>query len=149
MIVCVATDIAADRLFDYAVPPALEENVRLGCRVRVPFGGREADAYVIEIRDNSVENTGRRKPVESMELFDLPSAPPKLKSILSVDTEEHLSPKLIELSRWMANYYCAPFELALRCALPAAVRNREMRSKVGERGYRCVFPDTEAEGVAG
>jgi len=62
-------------------------------------------------------------------LFDLPSASLKLKSLLSIDTEEHLSPKLIELARWMANYYCAPFELALRCALPAAVRNRDMRAK--------------------
>jgi primosomal protein N' (replication factor Y) (superfamily II helicase) len=129
MIVCVATDIAADRLFDYAVPSELETSVRPGCRVRVPFGGREADAYVIEIIPGTADKPVRRKPVESMELFDLPSAPPKLKSILSVDAEEHLSPKLIELSRWMANYYCAPFELALRCALPAAVRNRDMRAK--------------------
>jgi len=129
MIVRVATDIAADRLFDYAVPQALEASVRLGCRVRVPFGGREADAYVIEILADEKATTGRRKAVESPELFDLPPSAPKLKSLLSVDAEEQLSPKLIELARWMANYYCAPFELTLRCALPAAVRNREMRAK--------------------
>jgi len=62
-------------------------------------------------------------------LFDLPAVVPKLKSLLSVDAEEYLSPKLIDLARWMASYYCAPFELTLRCALPAAVRNREMRAK--------------------
>jgi primosomal protein N' (replication factor Y) len=129
MIVRVATDIAADRLFDYLVPQALEASVRLGCRVRVPFGGREADAYVIEILADSEAVGGRRKIVDSLELFEMPSAPPKLKSLLSIDTEEQLSPKLIELARWMANYYCAPFELALRCALPAAVRNRDMHAK--------------------
>ncbi|MEI6644399.1 MAG: primosomal protein N' [bacterium] len=130
MIARVATDIAADRLFDYAVPQELAETIRIGQRVRVPFGGREADAYVIEIISEERSNNERcRKPVEFGELFDLPPDKPKLKSLISVDTQSFLSPKLIDLTRWMAGYYYAPFELTLRCALPAAVRNRDMRSK--------------------
>jgi primosomal protein N' (replication factor Y) len=130
MIVRVATDIAADRLFDYAVPQELAETIRIGQRVCVPFGGRKADAYVIEVISEELSIPARwRKPVETGELFDLPPDKPKLKSIISVDTQSFLSPKLIELTRWMAGYYYAPFELTLRCALPAAVRNRDMRSK--------------------
>jgi primosomal protein N' (replication factor Y) len=130
MIVRVATDIAADRLFDYAVPKELTETIRIGQRVRVPFGGREADAYVIEVISEELSSPARwRKPVETGELFDLPPDKPKIKSLISVDTQSFLSPKLIDLTRWMADYYCAPFELTLRCALPAAVRNRDMRSK--------------------
>jgi primosomal protein N' (replication factor Y) len=128
MIVRVATDIAADRLFDYAVPQELAETIRVGQRVRVPFGGREADAYVIDVISGSADRTVP-PPREQATLFDLPPDKPKLKSLISVDTQSFLSPKLIELTRWMAGYYCAPFEIALRCALPAAVRNRDMRSK--------------------
>lgn len=130
MIVRVATDIAADRLFDYAVPQELTDTIRIGQRVRVPFGGREADAYVVEVvTEERSSNVPWRKPVEEGELFDLLPGTPKLKSLISVDTQSFLSPKLIDLTRWMAGYYVAPFELTLRCALPAAVRNRDMRSK--------------------
>jgi primosomal protein N' len=105
MIVLVATDIAADRLFDYAVPQELTETIRIGQRVRVPFGGREADAYVIEIMSEERSSNERyRQPVEAYELFDLPPDKPKLKSVLSVDTQSFLSPKLIDLTRWMAGY---------------------------------------------
>ncbi len=131
MIVRVATDIAADRLFDYAVPPELAETIRVGQRVRVPFGGREADAYVIEVISGGVGGQDWPRSQEQPMLFELPADnKPKLRTVLSVDAQTtYLSPKLIELTRWMAGYYCAPFEIALRCALPAAVRNRDMRSK--------------------
>ena len=53
-----------------------------------------------------------------------------LKPVTSIlSGTEYLSPALITLTRWMAEYYCAPFEQTIRCALPAAVRNRDIRAK--------------------
>ena len=139
MIVRVATEISADRLFDYAVPESLAPRVRTGQRVRVPFGGRAVDAYVVEV----AEAAGRRpaagggEPVprlpDQTELFapsDLRPPASALKPLLAIEDDvPYLSPPLIALARWMADYTCAPFELALRSLLPAAVRNRNMRAK--------------------
>jgi len=137
MIIRVATEISADRLFDYAVPEALASRVAVGQRVRVPFGSRTMDAYVVEIGDQQSEIGADRKtsaaaPMQG-ELFapsDLRSPPSGLRSVFSIEDDvPFLSPPLIRLARWMADYYCAPFELTLRCALPAAVRDSGMRPK--------------------
>ena len=125
MVARVATEISADRLFDYCVPDALQAHLRVGQRVRVPFGGREVEAYVIEILDD----TAHRSDPEP-ELFALPERTSRLKAVVSICSDtEYLSPGLITLARWVAEYYCAPFEQTLRCVLPAAVRNRDMRAK--------------------
>jgi primosomal protein N' (replication factor Y) len=48
-IVRVLPDVPAiDRVFDYAVPPGLQEEVRVGTRVRVPLAGRRVDGWVLE-----------------------------------------------------------------------------------------------------
>ena len=147
MIVRVATEISADRLFDYAVPETLAPRICIGQRVSVPFGGRTVDAYVVEVGDQRSEIGDRRSAGASghaqPDLFShsdlrLPTSdlcPPatdlrRLRSILSLEDDvPFLSPPLIALARWMADYYCAPFELTLRCTLPASVRNTDMKAK--------------------
>ncbi|TQO24426.1 hypothetical protein FB385_3315, partial [Paramicrobacterium agarici] len=46
---------ALDHLFDYAIPPVFADDIRVGCRVRVPLrsGGRLADGYVVELADST------------------------------------------------------------------------------------------------
>jgi primosomal protein N' (replication factor Y) len=151
MIVRVATEISADRLFDYAVPEEIAPRIGIGQRVRVPFGRRTVDAYVVEVADTEAggqrsEVGGRRAEVGGRGHELLAPAQPdlfsqselrapisdlrRLRSILALEDDvPFLSPPLLDLVRWMAEYYCAPFELTLRCALPAAVRNSEMKAK--------------------
>ncbi len=136
MIVRVATEIAADRLFDYAVPGALADRIRVGQRVRVPFGRRTVDAYVVETAEAPEAAAGRAPDAARQgELFLGPdggveAACGGLKPVLEIaDDVPFLSPALLALARWMAEYYCAPFELTLRCTLPAAVRDSGMRAK--------------------
>jgi primosomal protein N' (replication factor Y) len=161
MVVRVATEISADRLFDYAVPEALAPRIRVGQRVSVPFGGRTVDAYVVEAEEREVgdrrsedgdrqtasaEDGGAGQAVRTPAQADLfadsdfrspasglrlpGSGRRPLRSVLALEDDvPHLSPPLIALARWMAEYYCAPFELTLRCALPAAVRNSDMKAK--------------------
>ncbi|MEI7899714.1 MAG: primosomal protein N', partial [bacterium] len=140
MIVRVATEISADRLFDYAVPDALAPRLCVGQRVAVPFGGRTVDAYVVEV-DPRTDTDGHGQTRTEPDLFSLSdgsdpsdvsarSGRRRLRSVLSLEDDvPYLSPPLIALARWMADYYCAPFELTLRCALPAAVRNSDMKAK--------------------
>ena len=128
MIVRVATEISADRLFDYAVPTALAPRIQVGQRVRVPFGGRTVDAYIVEIEPSLPDAAPAH-----CDLFPPSGLSPTssgLRSVLALEDDvPFLSPPLIALTRWMAEYCCAPFELTLRCALPAAVRNSSMKAK--------------------
>lgn len=47
-----------DRLFEYAVPPDLDEAAQPGARVRVRFAGRDLDAFIVE-RRSAPEHAGR------------------------------------------------------------------------------------------
>ncbi|MCC5848017.1 MAG: primosomal protein N' [Verrucomicrobia bacterium] len=101
----VVVDVALDKAFDYAVPPALREVIELGSQVVVPFGRRTAEGFVISLEAQS----------------DFPD----LKAILRLAHERPLiDPKVMRLAKWMADYYAAPIETAVRTVLPGAVRRQ-------------------------
>lgn len=106
----VVVDLSLDREFDYLVPPELVEMLKLGSRVAVPFGKREAHGYVVGF----AESSSRRG----------------LKSIKEVIGRKPLvEENILNLARWLADYYCAPIEQAVRTVLPSAVRQRGARFK--------------------
>jgi primosomal protein N' (replication factor Y) len=103
----VALEQSIDRMLDYAIPPRLVDQVQVGQRVRVPLGknNRPSTGYVISIHPES--------------------AYPKIKSLLDIeDARVLIPPPLMELSRWMGRYYCAPLGSVLESVLPSAVRKR-------------------------
>ena len=106
----VTVDKALDREFDYAIPDELRDSIRVGCRVRVPFGHGRTCGYVVALADRSEHA--------------------HLKAITSlVDDEPFLNDRMLELVKWAARYYCAPIETAIRTALPGAVRKEGARFK--------------------
>ncbi|HQL50236.1 MAG TPA: primosomal protein N' [Kiritimatiellia bacterium] len=134
-----ATEVSVGRLFDYRVPDALAPRLAVGQRVRVPFGGRTLSAYVVALEAEAApaigpsDLFGMSDGSDKSDVSDRPR-PGGLRAILAIEDEApFLSPVLLELARWMADYTCATFELALRCMLPAAVRNRTVKAK--ERLY--------------
>jgi primosomal protein N' (replication factor Y) len=101
----VVVDVALDREFDYRVPEALRERVLPGCQVVVPFGNRKVEGFVLGFR-NASDFSG-------------------LKDIIALAKAEPLiSPEMMGLASWMADYYCAPIEQAIRTVLPGAVRKK-------------------------
>ncbi|MEE9208310.1 MAG: primosomal protein N' [Gemmatimonadota bacterium] len=85
--------------FAYGIPAELREIARPGMRVRVPFGQRRAVGCIERVSGHS----GRRSVRNVLELLD---------------NEPVLSPHLLQLARWVADYYAAPLGLVLRSALP-------------------------------
>ena len=63
-----------DRLFDYSIPAAMEQQVRPGVRVRIRFAGRLVDALVRERRRTS-EHPGVLKPIERVISPDVVCSP--------------------------------------------------------------------------
>lgn len=124
----VVTERAADRFFDYAVPDEYALDVRVGQRVRVPFGSSVLNAYIVELLDE-IPFDENKKGIEP-DLFGYADQRRKLKKIIKIeDPIPFLTKPLIALTRWIANYTCSPFESVLCCALPAVVRHNEVRTK--------------------
>jgi primosomal protein N' (replication factor Y) len=101
--------------FAYSVPDELVDRVRPGVRVRVPFGARKEIGLVHEVRDSDsgVDAAGDRD--ERGE--DL--TPARLKPVIAVlDDEPLLDAALLDLCRWVAEYYVAPIGFVHRAALP-------------------------------
>ena len=107
----VAPELGLDRLFDYRIPESLSGKVRLGQRLRVPWGRREILAYAVEFP--------RQPEVE------------KVRDVAEVAGERPLIPAgLCQLARWMADYYACDLAAALRTILPGPVRSHEGGGKM-------------------
>jgi len=102
----VTLDIAVRREFDYLVPAELESSVREGTRVKVPFGPREVMGVVTKILDESPHGNLRE-------------------IIKTVGGQALVTPSILRLVRWIADYYCCAPEIAMKAVLPDAVRKEE------------------------
>ncbi len=97
----VALPLPLFRTFTYAVPDALRHPLVPGTRVVVPLRkGKEIGIYLGPGTPASL-GTAAPKPV-----IDVP------------DAEPAITPALLDVCRWIADYYVVPLGVALRCALP-------------------------------
>jgi primosomal protein N' (replication factor Y) len=107
----VVVEISLDREFDYRIPPHLQSAVKVGTQVVVPFKSRELRGFVVGLAGKSA--------------FD-----GQLKEIAGMVGEKPLIPDpVMRLAYWIADYYCAPIEHAVRTVLPSAVRKHGARHK--------------------
>ena len=102
----VTLDVAVRREFDYLVPAQLESSVQEGTRVKVPFGPREVMGVVTKILDESPHGNLRE-------------------IIKTVGGQALVTPSILRLVRWIADYYCCAPEIAMKAVLPDAVRKEE------------------------
>ncbi|HPC59323.1 MAG TPA: primosomal protein N' [Verrucomicrobiota bacterium] len=106
MIARVTLEIALRKEFDYFIPPELAGQVDVGSRVQVPFGPRKVLGCVTAVAEESDR--------------------PNLKPILKVlGSQTLVTPKVLRLARWIADYYCCAPEVALKSVLPEAVRQEK------------------------
>jgi len=100
----VTMNIAVDQTFTYRVPERLRDAVAPGRRVRVPFRKRQLIGYCVSLSDST-----------------------DLKRVLDItgvmDEEPLVSPKMLQLTQWMAEYYCCSWGQVLEAAVPGGVRH--------------------------
>ncbi|MBC8288649.1 MAG: primosomal protein N' [Nitrospinae bacterium] len=104
--------------FTYIIPPQFLGKVLVGMRVLVPFGRRRITGYVVNLADKW------DKPIALKAIADLP------------DTEPIVSTEILNLTRWLGEYYQSSWGEAIRCSLPAGIDDES----------REVFSVTEQEG---
>jgi primosomal protein N' (replication factor Y) len=92
------------KTFTYSVPQALAGKVVVGARVLVPFGRKVVSGFVVGSAATSPAGDFRIRSIRDL-----------------LDVEPLISPSLVELALWVADYYfTAPGEV-LRALLPAGI----------------------------
>lgn len=89
-----------DRPFDYDVPAAMADDVRIGCRVKVRFAGRMLDAFVLDLVEAS-EHEGKLAPLAKV-----------------VSSEIVVTPAVATLCRAVADRWAGTLSDVLRLAIP-------------------------------
>ncbi|MHC4155851.1 MAG: replication restart helicase PriA [Planctomycetota bacterium] len=120
----VAFESAVDTEFDYAVPDELWP-VHLGQRVEAPFGKQnrlEVGFCVGEDIPLAESFVGRGKAKQLKQISRV------------VDAEPLLHAKLMELARWISEYYVCPLGQVLAAMVPAAVKKG-----IGEKTQKFVY----------
>ena len=78
-----------DQTFTYLVPSELESKIEIGKRVKVPFGNRKLEGFIVAINN---------QPQDYL-----------LKEIISViDEQKVLTPEMFALGKYMSNITLAP-----------------------------------------
>ncbi|HYE76286.1 MAG TPA: primosomal protein N', partial [Blastocatellia bacterium] len=132
----IAVPVYVHQTFTYALPASFAAQAQPGCRVLVPFGKQLLTGYIVDIHETLEEagvdaETTEVKTVE--ELFD---------------TEPLVTQELLELSKWIADYYYAPWGEVIKCCLPTGINSEaETFISVTEQG-RAALEEARAKSSA-
>ena len=104
----VAVPLHVTQTFTYRLPLALREDARLGSRLLVPFGRKRLTGYIVALLD-ALDPAADLSDAEVKDAEEL------------LDAEPLLTPEVLEITRWVADYYAAPWGEVLKAALPAGL----------------------------
>ena len=127
MFVEVAVPVYIHQTFTYSLPARLG-SAKAGARVLVPFGSQLLVGYVValhnDLDDAGIDALGLREIKEVEELFD---------------TEPLVSREMLELTKWIADYYYAPWGECIKACLPAGINAEpETILEITEAGRQAV-----------
>jgi primosomal protein N' (replication factor Y) len=115
----VALPIPLDQLFTYGVGEQLPV---VGARVLVPFAGQRLMGVVVRVHEDAPAGV-EVKPLQQV-----------------LDQTALLPDELMELAKWIAQYYVAPLGEVLRGMLPLGAEvKRQFVYRIGEAGRRVLY----------
>lgn len=100
----VGMPVPLEKTFDYEVPASLAESVKVGSRVRAPFGPRHLMGFVMALRDGEPS-----RPLKAIEK--------------AMDPAPLLTEEQVAFARWLAARYCAPVGECVKSLVPSNVRS--------------------------
>ena len=104
------------RSFTYRIPETMRGAIRLGARLKVPFGKRSLTGYAVELHADLPT--------------DIEFDESKIKEIIEVSDDEPLiTPEILKLTQWTADYYASFWGEMLKASLPAGINNEKVRPK--------------------
>ena len=130
----VALPVHLRKLFTYRLPGSMRSAAHVGSRVVVRLGNKPMTGYIVALLPKLRAGTSL---IES-----------ELKEVEELlDVEASLTPDVVELTRWVADYYAAPLGEVMRAALPAGINTSIMQVvSITERGRNAVsVPSASAD----
>lgn len=119
----VVVPLRVRQTFTYRIPAAWSDAIKTGARVVVPFGKQQTTAYVVALHselDAELE-IDRDCLKDALELLD---------------AEPLVTPEILELTRWIADYYAAAWGEVLKTSLPAGVNQQiEQLATITQTGH--------------
>lgn len=117
-----------DRSFDYEVPHELENKIKIGERVLVPFGRRKKleEGFVIGFKETSLYKT---KPIE------------KIEENLFLDEEK------IKLAKWIAKRYFCNLSDSIKLMLPPGTKTANIEKRIKEKTNDFVYLKKQEEEI--
>ncbi|MDX2044938.1 MAG: primosomal protein N' [Acidobacteriota bacterium] len=105
----VAIPLNVHQTFTYRLPDAIAVNAKPGARVLVPFGRQLLTGYIVDLHA-TLEEAGQAD--ESFQIKEVEEL---------FDTEPLVTPELLDLTKWIADYYYAPWGETIKSSLPAGI----------------------------
>ncbi|MBL8203439.1 MAG: primosomal protein N' [Blastocatellia bacterium] len=105
----VAIPLYVHQTFTYALPESFAAQAQPGCRALIPFGRQLLTGYIVDIH-NTLEDAG------------LDAESTEIKAVEELfDTEPLVTRELLDLTKWIADYYFAPWGETIKACLPAGI----------------------------
>lgn len=104
----VAVPLHVAQTFTYRLTPELSVDAKPGARIKVPFGRKLITAYIVALHDALPPELG----LAEEEIKDAASL---------VDLEPVCTPEILQLARWVADYYASPLGEVIKATLPPGI----------------------------
>jgi primosomal protein N' (replication factor Y) len=104
----VAVPVRVDKTFTYRLPTAWQSSVSVGSRLLVPLGRNRVTGYVVALHQ-------ALDPKLSLKESDIKNASELL------DADPLLTPEILEITKWVSDYYAASWGEVLKASLPAGL----------------------------
>ncbi len=111
-----ALPVPLRRVFTYRIPERMRGHIKPGARLMLPFGRRNLTGYAVGLH-------AELPP-------DVEIDESKIKDIIEVtDAEPLITPEILKLTQWTADYYASFWGEMLKAALPAGINTERVRPK--------------------
>jgi primosomal protein N' (replication factor Y) len=119
----VAVGLPVRKTFQYRVPEAMRDSLRVGMRVLVPFKGRKVTGFSIDFLDRLPKELEERlRDVEKL-----------------LDEAPLIDPQMLRLFRWVSDYYLYPLGEVIKTGLPPGLHLRsEFDLSLTPKGRDCL-----------
>ncbi|HBM81747.1 MAG: primosomal protein N' [Clostridiales bacterium] len=107
---CFINDPKGFGTFDYVIPEKMNDELKTGMRVVVPFAGRAKEGYIINIKDRSSVDLCKLKEVNYIPQFN-----------------DIFNERQLMLAKWMSRKYICPIIECLKCILPHEASMKEKK----------------------
>lgn len=126
---------ALDEAYTYAVPEGMDD-IAVGCAVVVPFGGRRAVGFVVDVR----EPDEREADLFAGDQLTLTGIPAKMKPVERVVSRSFFDADGAACAEFLSQRYLAPLSSCVRLFTPPGGVPRMVR---GHDGWRLEEPATK------